>query len=410
MRVELLTSPEEFEENVEHEKIELEKRYKLINPSLFDGLRQECDIQQIDQIYLSHPSEPYSLRLRKTVSKNGVTYTATLKDRGIVTPAGLRRTETPTLIDEAVFDAYNNGNFPTIHKERVEPVPGVSIDWIDGLEGGPILEIEEVPTDDSSELFFQAYRDQLIDMSGQPETSNEAIAYLQNGLDASELPERQLETGDIAKEVLAHRRAGVKQLVVTIAGRSGSGKTTSIKGLERLFTNMGIPVTTLSTDDYHRGKTLLEQNYAKPWTDWDAPIVYDTKALAFDIWRLRNGEAIEKRGFDFATQEPAIDGFVMPQDVILVEGIHAGSETLDIVRQLHFEINTPLATSIGRDLTRIRGGDRPNDSINSTEARLRYQLEVAEPAYQMINKPHRNRWSACARPIGTTALNQTIIQ
>jgi len=409
MSVELLTSPEEFEEDGEHEKIEIEKKYQLINPTFFDYLRQEHDVQKIIQIYLSDPSEPYSLRLRKTITKKGITYTATLKDRGVVTPSGLRRTETPTVINEAVFDAYNNGGYATIYKERIEPVPGVSIDWIDKLKGGPILEIEEARNNDEANLFYQMYQDQLIDKSGHPETSNEAIAYAQSGLDASGLAERQHEPEDIAKEILAFGRSGIKQMVVTIAGRSGSGKTTSIKAIKRLFTDMDIPVATLSTDDYHRGKTFLEQNYARPWTDWDASVVYDTKALAFDIWQLQKGETIEKRDFNFATQEPTIDGFIAPQDIILVEGIHAGSKDLDIVRRLHFEIDTPLATCIGRDLARIRDGKRSSDSIGSTEARLRYQLEIAEPTYQTINKPGRNRWSACARPIGKSVLGQTVI-
>jgi uridine kinase len=222
-------------------------------------------------------------------------------------------------------------------------------------------------------------------------------------------PGSELQAENIAEEILAYRRAGMKQLVVGISGRSGSGKSTVAKQVAGLLRNSArgrSASTILTTDNYHRGRNYLREKLRGPVTNWDEADVYDTKALAFDVWNLQHGEPIEHRKFSFRTQEPYVDGMIHSEDVIIIEGIHAGSPDLDKVRQLHFNLRTPLATSIGRDLERIRKTTRANDSIGSPEKRLRYQLEYAEPTFQTIESsvPKRNRWSASMRPIGAVAL------
>jgi uridine kinase len=138
----------------------------------------------------------------------------------------------------------------------------------------------------------------------------------------------------------------------------------------------------ISTDDYHRGKAWLESTYGAPWTNWDAPEVYDTRLLNYDLWQFSQGLAIDARRFDFAQEESVIEGRIEPCELLLVEGIYAGSPDLEDRRHLHIAIPTPLATSIGRRLARDQQEGRLNASLADPKAILRYQLEVAEPMYQ----------------------------
>lgn len=407
MSVELLTATGEFDESPEREKIETELKFRLADPYFFDFLKQQCELLEIDQVYLSSPTEPYSLRVRKVQSPDGTaSYTAALKDRGRVVPNGLRRVETPTRISKEAFELHSNHATASLHKWRVEPVPGVTVDWIDG-QWQPVVEIEDIGINEEAQLFYQQYRNQLIDCTGNPEVDNEHIAHALHKHEVE--PSEELEPEKIAEEILAYRRTGMKQLVVGISGRSGSGKSTVAQQVASLLDIRDKARSTiLTTDNYHYGKSHLEAQKGGRIINWDEPDIYNTKLLAFDIWRLRQGDEIENRKFSFATQEPCIDGIVYPgQDIIIVEGIHAGSPDLAKVRQLHFNLGTPFATSVGRDLERIRKTTRANTSIGSPEDRLRYQLEYAEPTFQRIEQtmPGRNSWSASMRPMGAVALS-----
>ena len=141
---------------------------------------------------------------------------------------------------------------------------------------------------------------------------------------------------------------------------------------------------------------------ARPTSNWDAPEVYDTAALAADLEQLLAGAPIDKKHFDFEREEVVVDGQLQPSPFVIVEGIFAGSHHLRDVLDLHFNVPTPVATTVGRDLMRLMHSDRPNASIGSPEARLRYQLETAIPTYRAQPRPTRNSWSASVRPITPT--------
>lgn len=410
MSVETLSMNNEFDQTPEREKLEVEKKFNLIEPFFFDFLKQQCEVKTIEQLYVSHPNDEFSLRLRETISPNGTVYSAALKERGKIAQNGIERLETPTFIDKSAFDFYKEQDVHVIlTKQRVEPVPGVTIDWINGWDQ-PIVEIEDIATNEEAQFFYQIYRDQLIDRSGESMVDNEYIAHMLSGRNPESSTSGELDPRAVADEILAYRRAGVKNMVVGISGRSGSGKTTLANQVERLLQDTGnqnITVARVSTDDYHLGKAQLDTINGSPWENWDAPEVYDTKTLAFDLWSLLQGEAIDKRYFDFVSQEPRMGGEVHPADIIIVEGIHAGSQDLAKIRQLHFNLGVPLATCVGRDLERIRSLGRANDSISTPEQRLRYQIEIAEPTYLALEMPRRNSWSASMRPVGAAALKTT---
>ncbi len=97
--------------------------------------------------------------------------------------------------------------------------------------------------------------------------------------------------------------------------------------------------------------------------------------------KLADGKTIAARRFDFGLQEPVIEGVVSPCDLLIVEGIYAGSPDL-ADRHLHITIPTPLATCVGRRLARDQKEGRLNTSLGTPADILRYQLETAEPMYR----------------------------
>lgn len=389
MVVNILTATGEFDHSPEREKWETEKKYIVTDPEYVELLARFNEPKVIEQIYLSRPHESANLRLRSTTDAHGNTqYTATLKTEPREVPNGLLRRETPTPINEVAFSYYQQTDAPRLHKIRVEPYEGVSIDWIEGY-AHPIVEIEDIGLHAEAQRFLQEYGNVLEERTGHHSVDNEWIAHQLAGKESISLP--PLSVDEMANQIRGYHHYGISPIVVTIDGRSGSGKTTIARALQaKLRYQKGVPTINsvlLSVDNYHRGKSWLEmQNGNRPWIDWDAAIVYDTKELAIDVARLRAGESIENRFFSFENQESRFDGTVTPAPVIIIEGIHAGSRDLDGARHFHFAVDTPLATSIERDLARLREGDRPNSTIGSPEERLRYQLEYAEPAFRSINR------------------------
>lgn len=391
MVVKTIIGTPEFDHSPEREprRIEIERKYVALFPEQFE--RNRAEAVPIEQIYLSHPDEPYSLRLREMTGEDGeVRHSATLKDRGEHTPNGLKRLEINAPISAEAYRYYQaDPRYPRIHKLRATPLPHVSIDWLEDAEA-PLIEVEHRDSGTrppETVPFDRLIPSALFDVTGDLLGDNERRAHMlfrktHHGEATLEQPP-ELSLDDIVRTITEQRRR-TRQTVVTIGGRSGSGKTTLLRDIaERLA--MDLPDTrllTLSTDDYHRGKTWLEAEYSKPWTNWDAAEVYDVRSLALDLWEMSQGKPIEARRFDFASQEPVITGLHQPADIILIEGIFADHTTLDRLRNVHFHMPTPLATCIGRRLARDHAEGRLNTSIGTPEEILKYQLETAEPTFR----------------------------
>lgn len=401
---EKLSYEQVFEQVADQEQLrqEVERKLLPLDPSLFEPYKQIA--VPIEQIYLNRPDEDFTLRVRAAHTPAGEEYTATLKNKGIMTPHGLSRLEVETSISRETYQQYAAADHPRIKKLRATLAPGVTIDWIEGIEL-PLIEVEDSAHLPSAAAFYEDYQAALVEVTGDPQYDNSTIAFEHFNGSFEPLPE--LNAGMIVDDMIAQLSTGKPQVVVGISGMSGSGKTTlanevASELLSRFGERLPAPVR-VSTDDYHRGKAYLETTYHMPWTNWDAPEVYDTAALAHDLEKLRAGEVIEKKHFDFEREETVVDGLLLPSPFVIVEGIFAGSRDLTNVRDLHYNVPTPIATTIGRDLRRLMHSDRPNNSISSPEARLRYQLETAVPTYQAQERPRRNVWSASVRPIGRAA-------
>ena len=145
MSIESLIHTPEFEGRL---PVETERKFMAIFPEKLTDLRKEAE--PIEQFYLSHPDEPFSLRLRSTLNRDTgeLQYEATLKDNGIQSNDGLRRLEVTTEISPELYEYYRNNETPIIRKLRAEPLPGVVIDFFenDGLvqaeleDDGPLQE------------------------------------------------------------------------------------------------------------------------------------------------------------------------------------------------------------------------------------------------------------------------------
>lgn len=384
---------------------EREQTFFASTPGLLDAFRPSA--LPYESVYLSHPDEEFSLRVRASHTPEGPVYTATLKDEGEMHDGSLDRLEINTPISEEAYESYsNNPTFPSVKFLRAEPLPGVSIDFIEGLEN-PQVEYES-KEGDVEPSFMSLLRSGLVDMSGEKSVRKENIAHSLHSNETLKPAGETLEhfAHRVFNDMVGSYVSGQKQVVVGLSGMSGSGKSTAVRALvERFSETFGDEFTpiVLSSDDYHRGKKWLEETYGAPWTNWDDPRVYNTAELANDIERLAEGQLVYRKHFDFASEEVVFDDEITPSPFIIVEGLYAGSPDLKSVRHLHYDIPTGIATSVGRDVRRLVLENRANGSIATPEARLRYQLEIALPTYLEQHRPGRTSFSAYCPPLAQRA-------
>ena len=374
MSIELSKTFSEFEHELPHE---IERKFIPIFPEDVEAYRHAA--YPIEQLYVSHSDEPFSLRMREVLQPNGALgYEATLKTRAIDNHNGLDRIEFPTVpLTQSEYLFYKNDDTPMIRKLRAEPLPGIVIDFFD--DGTIQLESEDPA---AWEAFIKEHGDRFMEVTGDQSGNSEWRAHLSfrrlnKGREALK-PAPQLDARDIVADILA--QSPHQLLAVHIAGRSGSGKSTIVREVQNLLTERGVDMIVLSTDDYHRGETwLTAYNGGEPWTEWDAPIVYDTTAMAQDLAELRAGRPIWKRRIDFSDCEPKIDGVIQPAPVVLIEGIYASCSDIMSDGDLQYEMTTPLATCVGRRLLRDM---RERPEFADPAKSLHYMLTNAEPAYQ----------------------------
>lgn len=364
----------------------------------------------IEQIYLSSPEDEFGIRVRCIYKPEGNEYTATLKDTGEIIDGARDRLEISTPISQATYEFYaTKSDLARTHKLRTEIQSGLDVDFIDGVEQ-PVFEIENDDPVERARLVADLQillNNGLTEVTGNTYYDNEEIAYRVSGVERKKTPESLDNfTERVLREMVANYVAGKNQVVVGLTGMSGSGKTTVTKALQdrisELYGEEFKPIV-ISTDDYHFGKTKLEEMYGAPYTDWDDAKTYNTAELAFNLAQLANGVPITKRHFDFDSEEPILDDELPVSPFVILEGLYAGSKDLENVRDLHFELPTSVATSIGRDVRRLIIENRKNRAFPTAESRLRYQIEIAVPMYLAQEMPARRSFSASSRPLAERA-------
>lgn len=373
MTVEIIKGSREFESNIPRE---VERKFLPIFPAALEIYRPFS--YPVEQFYVSHPSEDFSLRFRESFVDGQLTYQATLKDAGTISAAGIDRMEVTVDVSPQLYAYYQSPATPVIRKMRAEPSAGVIIYF---YENGSIQ--VESENEAAWEQFCKPHGDTFVEITGDHASSNEWQAHLgfRRANDGHETlrPEPELDTEAILRDVEA-RVIEKHPVVVHIGGRSGSGKSTIVRELQARLSSLGLSSAVMSTDDYHRGNTwLFGHNNGEPWTHWDDPIVYDTATMAGDIENLKNGRTIYRRAIDWTTVEPHFPGVISPSDVLIIEGIYARSADITEEDDLSYEMTTPLATCIGRRLLRDLV-ERPQ--FADPAASLSYMLREAEPSYR----------------------------
>lgn len=397
--VELAKSNPELLNRHEHE-------VKLVptTPEAFQEYRETAT--PIEQSMINAYGEEFELRVRCTYQPEGNIYTATLKDHGEIKDDYLDRLEVETEITKEAYDYYaKQERFPTLRQLRAPVTDSLTIDFIEG-EALPILELE---TRDplQREAILRSLGNSVTNLSGEYDVSKNYLAHKHTSFEYTYNPEQLEVLADrIAREMVAQYVSGKNTVVVGLTGMSGSGKTTVTRFIhEAIVERFGedFAPLVLSTDDYHFGKTHLDATYGAPWTEWDDPRTYNTAELAQDIHRLKQGQGLIRRHFSFETEEPVFDNETTGSPFVLIEGLYAGSKDLTSVRDLHFELPTGAATSIGRDIRRLFVENRANRAFPDPESRLRYQIETALPLYLAQERPGRNTFSASTRPLAERA-------
>lgn len=369
MTIEIMSS-----EKVEQLKYhEIERKYRPLYPEALVQFREQA--KPVEQIYLSNPQEPFSLRLREEVTDdNSFNYTATLKDRGSLSESGLNRLEIETEISPDLYDYYKSIDPPCLKKLRSKPYDNVVIDY---YENGDIQVEAENPN--SWQQFCNKLRSQFVETTQYPYSSNEIRAYNNLPIDIKNEQNSELHPEDIVFSALSKLNQS-NNAFIQIGGRSGSGKSTIARQVQQKLLELGVSSEIMSTDDYNRGSSWLKSyNNNQDWSEWDHPIVYDTETMARDLEKLHSGEIISKRVFNFETQEPSYVDTIKPTSVIIIEGIYALSPDISNFDSLKFDISTPLATCVGRRIIRdIK--ERP--TFSDPAASLKYILTQAEPMYR----------------------------
>ncbi len=364
--------------NIEQKYIETEQKFLPLFPERLEQFRK-C-ASKIVQVYLSHPDEEFSLRLREQTVGDETNYAATLKSTGQMTDQGVRRYEFTSDISRERYEYYQKGA-PTIQKYRVEPHENIAIDFFD--DGHIHVESENV---ESWNQFLAQHRmeNDFVDVTADKIVDNEwraHYAYRQQnqGREAMSLTEN-LEAQEITEEILDRWQPG-ERLVVTVSGRSGSGKTTLLQNVREALQNRHVTSTILSTDNYNIGKKRLYEMGGGTWTNFDADEVYDLQLCLNHARMLAAGAPVPNYRFDFRTEETQpIQYLTHPKDILFIEGIKAHHQNFRELADLHYDIPTPLATCIGRRILR----DLTERPRFSPEQNLAYYLEYTEPEYRAL--------------------------
>ena len=107
-------------------------------------------------------------------------------------------------------------------------------------------------------------------------------------------------------------------LVIGIAGGTGSGKTTLVKNLAKIFAD---EVTVLSHDNYYKRHDDLTYE-ERCLLNYDEPAAFDTRLMAYQLDCLRHGQPIQCPVYDYTVHNRSNDTIhIEPNRVIIVEGI-----------------------------------------------------------------------------------------
>lgn len=170
-------------------------------------------------------------------------------------------------------------------------------------------------------------------------------------------------------------------MIVTISGRSGSGKTTVVNKLINILGKEN--VCCLNLDSYYKDQSHIACEEREK-INFDHPDSIEVDFFAFHLKRLSAGWSVEKPIYDFVTHtRSTITEKIIPRNIILADGIHA--LTYQIIRDiadLKVFIDTDADISFIRRLlrdTKERG--------RSVESVINQYLETVRPMQEKYIVP-----------------------
>jgi len=173
--------------------------------------------------------------------------------------------------------------------------------------------------------------------------------------------------------------AGVRPILLAIAGDSGTGKTTITAGLVEALGRDRI--TSVGADDYHRYDR--EERKSLPFTPLHPKCNY-IDIMEQQLQHLSLGQPILKPVYDHDTGLLGRPEYVEPRDFVIVEGLlplhtKVSRACFDVTVFLDPPEDIRIAWKLGRD-TKKRG---------YTEEQVREELEKREPEAAEFIRPQR---------------------
>ena len=335
---------------------------------------------KVTQHYLSPRETDHELRIRRMASDFAdPVFTTTLKQGH-----GEYRQETERFLFPTAYQTLSLISLGTVLKNRYElGQPGLTLDTYRSGQARlfGVLELEQTEHASDIRLFDpEALRvGRLTEVTGLPDFSSRSLA-----LDTDRKEHVMSETA-VLEQIYDHIEAlksPSQPTIMTLGGPSSSGKTTI---LEQFRSRYGNRCTTISTDDYYIGKTLMRTRMPEGHTtNFDHPAAIDTARLARDLEALRAGKTIEKPLYDMLRSEPvAWAETITPNDLIIVEGLAANLPELRECSDLSLTLSAPVEERLRRRMERdtTRKGHTPEQTLDIF-------MNYVEPNYQTYFAPH----------------------
>ena len=164
-------------------------------------------------------------------------------------------------------------------------------------------------------------------------------------------------------------------LIIGICGASSSGKSTMAKSLCQRIERSCIYIKQNSYYRDHPDMSFEERERI----NYDEPQAFEHDALRDDLIRLRSGQAITAKQYDYTQHRRCDPGITLePADVVIIEGIHVFydpevRDLLDFKIYIQVDPDVCLLRRVKRDI-RDRG--------RSVESVYRQYLDTVKPMYE----------------------------
>ncbi len=172
-----------------------------------------------------------------------------------------------------------------------------------------------------------------------------------------------------------------KNLIIGIAGGTGSGKTTITNVIEQTFQKK---INIIPQDNYYKDFRNLNFEERKK-INYDHPNAFDIELLIEHIYNLKNGLPVDMPIYDFTTHSRSDKvNQVNPTDIIVIEGIlifenHRLRDLMDIKIFVDTDADLRLLRRIKRDIEeRGRSLDSVIEQYTNTVRPM--HIEFVEPS------------------------------